>query len=110
MERSLPVVTVPARRARKPVAIPAGDRELATLAKAIAHPARVAIVRLLAGSGECLCGGIADRIPLAQSTVSQHLKVLKDAGLVKGELDPPRVCYCIDPNTLARLKTLVTGL
>ena len=86
------------------------DRELARLAKAIAHPARVAIVRILAESGECACGGIADRLPLAQSTVSQHLKMLKSAGLVRGEVDPPRVCYCIDPGALARLKALVATL
>lgn len=110
MSPSLPMLPEPPRRARKPAPIGAEDRELARLAKAIAHPARLAIVRMLAESGECLCGGIADRLPLAQSTVSQHLKVLKQAGLVRGELDPPRVCYCIDPNTLARLKTLVSKL
>ena len=106
MNRSLPVVTAPA--GGKPIA--AEDRELARLAKAIAHPARIAIVRMLAESGECMCGGIAERLPLAQSTVSQHLKVLRTAGLVRGELDPPRVCYCIDPNVLARLKTLISTL
>ena len=86
------------------------DAELSRLAKALGHPARLAIVRLLAASGECRCGGISDRLPLAQSTVSQHLKVLRQAGLVRGEIDPPRVCYCIDPATLARFKALVATL
>ena len=84
--------------------------ELATLAKALGHPARVAIVRMLAESGECQCGSISDRLPLAQSTVSQHLKVLKQAGLIRGEVDAPRICYCIDPATLARFKALVSRL
>jgi ArsR family transcriptional regulator len=109
MARPLPVITPP-RRARVGSATETRDREIARLAKAIAHPARVAIVRMLAESGECLCGGIAERLPLAQSTVSQHLKVLKSAGLIRGDVDPPRVCYCIDPTTLERLKTLVAGL
>jgi ArsR family transcriptional regulator len=110
MSRTLPLVPEPAPRPRRPAPIGPGDRELARLAKAVAHPVRVAIVRMLAESGECLCGGIADRLPLAQSTVSQHLKVLKIAGLVRGEVDPPRVCYCIDPLVLERLKKLVSGL
>ena len=110
MPRTLPIVPDRPRRTRAASPVETRDREIARLAKAIAHPARVAIVRMLAESGECLCGGIADRLPLAQSTVSQHLKVLKSAGLVRGELDPPRVCYCIDPATLERLKTLVSSL
>jgi ArsR family transcriptional regulator len=112
MPRPLPIVSVPPRRsrARASGAAETRDRDIARLAKAIAHPARVAIVRMLAESGECLCGGIADRLPLAQSTVSQHLKVLKSAGLIRGDVDPPRVCYCIDPAVLQRLKSLVAGL
>ena len=85
----------------------ASDVELARLAKALGHPARVAIVRMLAEDGECVCGVIVDRLPLAQATVSQHLKVLKEAGMIQGEIDPPRVCYCIDPEALKRLQTLV---
>ena len=80
------------------------------LAKALAHPARVAIVKLLATNGECICGDIVDQLPLAQATVSQHLKVLKDAGLIRGTIDPPRVCYCINPAALSRLKNLMAGL
>ncbi len=86
------------------------DEELARLAKAVAHPARAAIVRFLLSGGECVCGGIVDRIPLAQATVSQHLKVLKEAGWIKGEVDGPRVCYCARPETLQRFVELVRGL
>lgn len=86
------------------------DVELAALAKAVGHPARVAILRLLARKNACVCGEIVDELPLAQSTVSQHLKVLKEAGLIQGEVDGPRICYCIDPRTLRRLKVLVAGL
>lgn len=86
------------------------DVELARLAKALGHPARVAIVRMLTRTGDCQCGAIVDRLPLAQATVSQHLKVLKDAELVRGTIDPPRVCYCIDPETITRLKTLIQEL
>ena len=86
------------------------DRELAVLAKAIAHPARVAILRRLAADGKCICGELVDELPLAQATVSQHLKVLKDAGLVQGEVDGPRVCYCVSPKTLDKLKRLINAL
>ena len=88
-------------------AVSTADTELARLAKAMGHPARVAIVRMLSEGGECVCGDIVSRLPLAQATVSQHLKVLKQAGLIQGEIDPPRVCYCIHPETLKRLQTLV---
>ena len=88
----------------------ATDTELALLAKALGHPARVAIMRLLMARGECVCGAIVDELPLAQATVSQHLKVLKDAGLVQGEIDGPRVCYCVNPAAVRRLKDLIGGL
>ena len=86
------------------------DEQLARLARALSHPARVAIVRHLATRGTCVCGEIVKILPLAQATVSQHLKVLKEAGLVQGEIDPPRVCYCIDPETVKRLQTLVGAI
>jgi ArsR family transcriptional regulator len=86
------------------------DLELATLSKALAHPARIAILRLLLEKGDCQCGVIVGRLPLAQATVSQHLKVLKDAGLIRGEIDPPRVCYCVNPEAVLRLKTLIQEL
>jgi DNA-binding transcriptional ArsR family regulator len=86
------------------------DNRVATYAKALAHPARVAILRLLAKRQACMCGDIVEELPLSQSTVSQHLKELKLAGLIKGEIEGPRVCYCIDEaewnlaqNTLANL-------
>jgi DNA-binding transcriptional ArsR family regulator len=88
----------------------ADDAELANLAKAVGHPARAAIVRFLLAGGECVCGDIVDRLPLAQATVSQHLKVLKEAGWIKGEVDGPRVCYCAQRETLERFITLVQGV
>lgn len=69
------------------------DEELAGLAKALGHPARVQILRLLTRKNSYVCGDIVDELPLAQSTVSQHLQVLKEVGLVQGTIDGPRVCY-----------------
>jgi ArsR family transcriptional regulator len=89
---------------------PSEDAELAHLAKAIGHPVRVRILRLLASRNSCVCGDIVDELPLAQSTVSQHLKVLKEAGLIRGEIDGPRVCYCIEPSVLSRFRSLAGGL
>ena len=86
-----------------------GER-LAALAKALGHPARVRIVRFLAGSDACMCGQICDVVPLAPSTVSQHLKVLKQAGLITGEIDGTRVCYSLDRAVLAELPELVAAL
>lgn len=84
---------------------------LARLCKAVGHPARLAILRYLAAQrGACTCGDIVDQLPLAQSTVSQHLKVLKDAGLIVGEVEPPRVCYCLNERALEELKRAVAGL
>lgn len=94
----------------RPVAGPEADAELARLAKALGHPARVRIVRLLAQQDQCICGTIVDDVGLAQSTVSQHLKVLKGADIIQGEVDGVRVCYCLNPVTLRRLKALVGGL
>jgi ArsR family transcriptional regulator len=84
--------------------------ELAKLSWALAHPARVRIVRLLLNRTSCMCGEIVAEMPLAQSTVSQHLKILKETGLVQGEIDGPRVCYCINKAALAKLKQLITEL
>ncbi len=86
------------------------DGELAALAKALGHPARVRIIRLLVRKNACICGDIVDELPLAQSTVSQHLKILKDAGLVRGEIDGPRTCYCVEPAALRRLSALLDAL
>lgn len=94
----------------RPVEGDEADDELAALSKALGHPARVKIVRLLLRKSACVCGDIVDELPLAQSTVSQHLKVLKEAGLIRGEVDGPRVCYCIEPHALRRLRALVGAL
>jgi len=72
------------------------EQELAEFAKALSHPARIAILKVLAQKNECICGEIVEVLPLAQSTVSQHLKELKNAGLVQGTVDGPRSCYCIN--------------
>ena len=72
------------------------QNRVADLAKAFAHPARVAILQLLAERRACICGDLVDELPLAQATVSQHLKELKRIGIIKGDIDPPRVCYCIN--------------
>lgn len=84
--------------------------DLAKLTWALAHPARVRIVRLLLSRTSCVCGEIVEEMPLAQSTVSQHLKILKETGLVQGEIDGPRVCYCINQAAMAKLKRLIGGL
>jgi ArsR family transcriptional regulator len=83
---------------------------LAALAWAVAHPIRVRILELLLERESCVCGELVELLPVAQSTVSQHLKIMKDAGLIQGEVDGPKVCYCVDSAGLARLKNLVRGL
>jgi ArsR family transcriptional regulator len=80
------------------------DERLATRLKALAHPARLRIVDLLAARGTCICGEIVEVLPLAQATVSQHLKVLKDAGLLQGTIDGPRSCYCLNATALRELR------
>jgi len=91
-----------------------GDRlehaELAALCKALGHPARVRILEHLAEEHGCVCGRIVECLPLAQSTVSEHLKVLRSAGLVRGILEGPRTCYCLDRERLARLADLAGRL
>ena len=94
--------------------IPAQEEEanqrLAQLAKALAHPTRVAILRMLVRHEGCIVGDIVDELPLAQSTVSQHLKQLKEAGLIRGQVDGPRICYCVEPGVVALFKGLVQAL
>ena len=97
-------------RAAPAAATSAADDELALLAKALGHPARVHILRLLLRQATCSCGEIVERLPLAQATVSQHLKVLKEAGLIRGEVEGPRVSYCADPSGLARALALLAEL
>ncbi len=84
--------------------------DMAKLTWALAHPARVRIVRLLLKRKSCMCGEIVEEMPLAQSTVSQHLKILKDTGLVQGEIDGPRVCYCVNKQAMTKLKKLIADL
>ncbi|WP_417847255.1 ArsR/SmtB family transcription factor [Thalassoglobus sp.] len=96
----------------RPVKLPVDESAdvLAKLAWAVAHPARVRIIRLLINREACVCGEIVAELPLAQSTVSQHLKILKDSGLIQGEIDGPKVCYFINREMLAELKQLISDL
>ena len=80
----------------KPKEFEQDEWRIANYAKALAHPARIAILKILLERKACICGDIVDELPLSQSTVSQHLKELKDAGLIKGNIEGVRVCYCID--------------
>lgn len=86
------------------------QNELANLAKALGHPARIAILQFLASQQSCVCGDIVDKLPLSQSTVSQHLKELKKSGLIKGNIDGPSVCYCIDLVAWSKAKSKLAGL
>jgi ArsR family transcriptional regulator, arsenate/arsenite/antimonite-responsive transcriptional repressor len=83
---------------------------IATLTKALGHPARIAIIEYLAKVDTCICGDIVNELPLAQPTVSQHLKELKNAGLIKGEVEGNAVCYCIDEKAIARLQGYFAGI
>jgi ArsR family transcriptional regulator len=111
-------VHMPVDRKSKALCCPTGpsqgpgpdDEALAELAWAVAHPIRVRILRLLMQKDACVCGELVELLPVAQSTVSQHLKIMKDAGLIRGEVDGPKVCYCVDPDGLKKLKQLVKGL
>ena len=84
--------------------------QLAACAKAVAHPARLAILKVLAARNTCICGEIVDELPLAQATVSQHLKALKGAGLVAGEVEGPRTCYCLNWTELQRFREAFESL
>ncbi|WPR71444.1 metalloregulator ArsR/SmtB family transcription factor [Flavobacterium sp. NG2] len=80
------------------------QNELATLTKAIGHPARIAIIQHLIKVNSCICGDIVNELPLSQPTVSQHLKELKNAGLIKGSLDGNTMCYCLDEEGFSKIK------
>lgn len=86
------------------------DTEMAAMAKALGHPARLRILRLLAKTPGCIGGDIVDAVGLAQSTVSEHLRILRDAGVIEGQIDPPRVCYSLAPGALTSLSALITEL
>ncbi len=84
--------------------------DAARVAKALGHPARVRILSILADRNRCITGTLVDALPLAQSTVSQHLKELKDAGLIEGEVEGANTCYCVTESTLSRLRTAMCTL
>ncbi|MBK7883419.1 MAG: winged helix-turn-helix transcriptional regulator [Chitinophagaceae bacterium] len=86
------------------------DNRVAKYAKALSHPARIAILKLLIRKQACICGDIVDELPLSQSTVSQHLKELKDAGLIKGDIEGAKVCYCIDEKEWNTAKNLLNEI
>ncbi|MBL7849611.1 MAG: winged helix-turn-helix transcriptional regulator [Cyclobacteriaceae bacterium] len=86
------------------------QNELAAMAKALGHPARIAILQFLIRKQSCICGDIVEELPLSQSTVSQHLMELKRVGLIQGSISGPRICYCIDPKAWLRLKQSLTNL
>jgi len=83
---------------------------IAILAKALGHPARVAIIDYLLKVNACICGDIVNELPLAQPTVSQHLKELKNAGLIKGEIEGNTICYCINEKAFNKLQTYFTNI
>ena len=83
--------------------------ELAEKAKALSHPARLEILRVLAAREECICDEVVGELPLAQATVSRHLKVLKEAGFIRGTIEGPRMCYCLAPNALRTMAAQMGG-
>ena len=84
------------------------QNEMALLMKAMAHPARIAIIDYLLKVNTCICGDIVNELPLAQPTVSQHLKELKNAGLIKGNIEGNAICYCIDENTFLKFRNFLS--
>lgn len=88
----------------------AAQNEMASLMKALAHPARIAIIDYLLSVDTCICGDIVNELPLAQPTVSQHLKELKNAGLIKGNIEGTAICYCIDETTFLKFQNYLTHI
>ena len=86
------------------------QNSLANIAKALGHPARVAIVEYLLSQKECVCGDIVSELPLAQATVSQHLKELKSAGIIKGNIDGNSICYCLNEETIVDFISFLTNI
>lgn len=86
------------------------DQELADIAKAMAHPARIKILRVLNDKDQCIVGDLVEMLPLSQSTVSQHLKELKRVGLIRGEIEGPRTCYCVNEEVMEKAQSAFTGL
>ena len=94
----------------KAIQLRESDDRLVKLFRALGHPARLRIVRILADREACICGEIVEALPLSQATVSQHLSVLKKAGVIVGEIDGPAVCYCLAPGAVAALHEAVALL
>ena len=86
------------------------DIWLADVAKALSHPARIRILKILNDMSTCMVGSLVDKLPLAQATVSQHLKELKRVGLIQGEIDGPKICYCVNNKALLKAKTSLDNL
>jgi len=86
------------------------EKKIANLAKALSHPVRVKILTILNEKDICMCGELVELLPLAQSTVSQHLKELKKAGLIRGDIDGPKICYCLDKKVIANAKDMFANL
>lgn len=108
-------VTTGAEECRVPPAVdalvpPPDDETLAAMAKAVAHPARLAILNLLSHRETCATGDVVAELPLAQSTVSEHLRILREAGLIQGEIEGPRTRYCVNATGLAILKSGINAL
>ena len=91
--------------ASKSESFSAEHNEMATLFKALSHPARIAILDYLLKVDTCICGDIVNELPLAQPTVSQHLAALKNANIIKGYIEGTAICYCLNPNTIAKIVT-----
>jgi DNA-binding transcriptional ArsR family regulator len=83
------------------------QNQIANISKALGHPARIAIIEYLTSVDTCICGDIVNELPLAQPTVSQHLKELKNAGLIKGSIEGNSICYCVDENTIDKLQNYI---
>ena len=94
----------------KPDKFTAGEINLADIAKALSHPARIKILKVLSAKNVCTCGDIVELLPLAQATVSQHLKELKRVGLIEGEIEGPKVCYCLNTQTMEKAKSELNKL
>jgi len=86
------------------------QNDIAKIAKALGHPARVAIVDYLTKMNECICGDIVNELPLAQPTVSQHLKELKNAGIIKGEIEGNSICYCVDEQVITKIENYLSDI
>ena len=88
----------------------AKQNSIATILKALGHPARVAIIEHLVKVNACICGDIVNELPLAQPTVSQHLRELKNAGIIKGNIEGNSICYCIDEKVINKIKNYFSGI